>query len=125
MLLMQLNSVVLPEPFGPMKPQISPGPTWKETPLSAASAPKRTVMPRASSKGAPRLAAQGPALARTSSQPVPDLRRGPGSTLPHSSQRGKRGRGQLGDYRPEFLGRRREEVLHLLELALVGVVPLE
>src|SRR5688572_5895726 len=29
-----LNVVVLPAPFGPSKPTISPGPTWIETPLT-------------------------------------------------------------------------------------------
>src|SRR5215510_7451720 len=41
----QLNSVVLPEPFGPISPTISPGSTSKETPLSAVKPPKRLVTP--------------------------------------------------------------------------------
>jgi hypothetical protein len=36
---MLLNSVVLPEPFGPMTPTISPGPTFSETPSTALMAP--------------------------------------------------------------------------------------
>jgi hypothetical protein len=42
---MQLNSVVLPEPFGPISPRISPSRTSKETPLSAVNPPKRLVTP--------------------------------------------------------------------------------
>ena len=36
---MLLNSVVLPEPFGPITPTISPGPTDKLTPSTALIAP--------------------------------------------------------------------------------------
>ena len=43
MLLMQLNSVVLPEPFGPIRPQIWPSDTVNETWSSAVSPPKRTT----------------------------------------------------------------------------------
>src|SRR5215467_14509266 len=39
---MQLNSVVLPAPFGPIRPQISPACTAHETPSSARTPPKRT-----------------------------------------------------------------------------------
>src|SRR5215813_1353781 len=42
---MQLNAVVLPEPFGPMSPRISPSRTSNETPLSAVKSPKRFVSP--------------------------------------------------------------------------------
>src|SRR6266568_2051328 len=38
---MRLSSVVLPAPFGPMMPRISPGATAKLTPSTAASPPKR------------------------------------------------------------------------------------
>src|SRR5580704_5610409 len=48
---MQLNSVVLPDPFGPIKPQIWLRPTSKETPLSATTPPKRTATSRTLSKG--------------------------------------------------------------------------
>src|SRR5712692_8739360 len=39
----QLKQVVLPEPFGPMRPRISPSCTSKETALSAVKPPKRLV----------------------------------------------------------------------------------
>src|SRR3989304_3280284 len=38
--LIMLNVVVLPDPLGPTRPKISDFPTWKETPLTAASPPK-------------------------------------------------------------------------------------
>ncbi len=49
--LRQLNSVVLPAPFGPIRPQMSPRRTSKLTPSSATMPPKRTVTPRTLSKG--------------------------------------------------------------------------
>jgi hypothetical protein len=42
---MTLNSVVLPAPFGPMRPVIEPSPTDSVHPASAATPPKRLVMP--------------------------------------------------------------------------------
>ena len=39
----QLNIVVLPEPFGPIRPRISPGTTSNETALSAVKPPKCLV----------------------------------------------------------------------------------
>src|SRR5712691_11414606 len=42
---MQLKAVVLPEPFGPMRPRISPFLTSKDTPLRAVNPPKRLVSP--------------------------------------------------------------------------------
>ncbi len=50
--LMQLNSVVLPEPFGPIRPQICPAPTVNDTPASATMPPKRTATSTTSSSGA-------------------------------------------------------------------------
>ena len=41
----QLKRVVLPEPFGPMRPRISPSFTSKETAFSAVKPPKRFVRP--------------------------------------------------------------------------------
>src|SRR6266540_3530415 len=41
----QLNSVVLPEPLGPISPRISPSRTSKDTRLSAVNPPKRLVTP--------------------------------------------------------------------------------
>ena len=40
---MQLKAVVLPEPFGPMSPRISPSRTSNDTRLSAVKSPKRLV----------------------------------------------------------------------------------
>src|SRR3979409_1365648 len=40
-----LNSVVLPEPFGPIRPTISPSFTAKSTPARATRPPKRQVTP--------------------------------------------------------------------------------
>src|SRR5881296_3200870 len=44
--LRQLKSVVLPAPFGPMRPTICPASTSKETESSARMPPKRTVRSR-------------------------------------------------------------------------------
>src|SRR6266849_329725 len=41
----QLNSVVLPEPLGPISPRISPSRTSNDTPLSAVKPPNRFVSP--------------------------------------------------------------------------------
>src|SRR5712692_8833229 len=49
---MQLMSVVLPEPFGPMRPSRSPALTWRLTRLSAVKPPKRLVRP-STSRSAP------------------------------------------------------------------------
>ena len=38
-----LNNVVLPAPFGPIRPTISPATTWNVTSLTATSPPKRRV----------------------------------------------------------------------------------
>src|SRR5215207_2272991 len=40
---MQLNSVVLPAPFGPISPHISPSATSKAGPSKAKTPPKRTT----------------------------------------------------------------------------------
>src|SRR5258708_12545757 len=40
---MQLKSVVLPAPFGPIRPTMRPGATSKETPSRATMPPKRTA----------------------------------------------------------------------------------
>src|SRR2546429_5592045 len=47
--LMMLNSVVLPEPFGPITAWIVPCATESETPSSAVRPPKRLVTPVSSS----------------------------------------------------------------------------
>src|SRR3989449_11387566 len=45
----QLMSVVLPEPFGPIRPNRSPALTWSVTRSSARKPPKRLVRPSTSS----------------------------------------------------------------------------
>src|ERR1700735_494793 len=47
---MQLKSVVLPVPLGPIKPQIAPRATSKETSSSAVTPPNRIVTPRTASR---------------------------------------------------------------------------
>src|SRR5262245_5683614 len=42
---MQLIMVVLPDPFGPIRPRRSPSPRWRSTPFSATNPPKRLVSP--------------------------------------------------------------------------------
>src|SRR5437773_8533885 len=42
---MTLNSVVLPEPFGPMRPRMAPLPTSRSSASSATRPPKRTLRP--------------------------------------------------------------------------------
>ena len=46
-----LKKVVLPAPFGPIRPTIAPSGIVKSTPLTATSPPKRRTTPRASSRG--------------------------------------------------------------------------
>src|SRR6185503_8536542 len=48
---MQLKSVVLPEPLGPMRPRISPSRTSKDTAFSAVKPPNRLVRPVTVSMG--------------------------------------------------------------------------
>src|ERR1017187_7730006 len=50
---MQLTNVVLPAPFGPRTPRISPRRIVRSTPSSAARPPKRFVMPVATRIGSP------------------------------------------------------------------------
>src|SRR5437868_927852 len=52
---MRLSSVVLPEPFGPKIPKISPGLMENETSDTAVSPPKRFVNSKTSSSTAPSL----------------------------------------------------------------------
>src|SRR5438270_10486460 len=47
----RLKIVVLPEPFGPIRPRISPGLTAKDTPLTARNPPNRLARPATSSTG--------------------------------------------------------------------------
>src|SRR2546429_83195 len=63
---MQLKSVVLPAPFGPIRPTMRPGATSKETPSRATMPPKRTA------PSAPRInadCAAGPASAAKGTPP--------------------------------------------------------
>ena len=46
-----LNSVVLPAPFGPMRPMICPSCRSRLTLLTASRPPKRTLMSRSSAAG--------------------------------------------------------------------------
>src|SRR2546428_3885585 len=46
---MQLTSVVLPDPFGPIRPRISPAARVRSTPASAATPPNRLTTPRTES----------------------------------------------------------------------------
>src|SRR6266700_4030604 len=48
---MQLTSVLLPEPFGPIRPRRSPGSTMRSTLSSAVKPPKRLVIAEISSSG--------------------------------------------------------------------------
>src|SRR5438128_3490029 len=50
---MQLRSVVLPAPFGPMMPRMSPSSTPKLTPASALTPPKRLLTSLTASKVTP------------------------------------------------------------------------
>ena len=57
---MQLKIVLLPEPFGPMRPRISPSSTAKETSLTAEKPPNLFVRPETRSiaiAARPRLSA--------------------------------------------------------------------
>src|SRR5207245_10644077 len=56
---MQLNSVVLPAPLGPMRPTISPASMASETSRFAARPPKRLVEASTRSRGAMRYAVAG------------------------------------------------------------------
>ena len=59
---MTLNAVVLPAPFGPIRPEICPDSTSNETPSRATMPPKRNVISRTDSNVA---TASGSLLART------------------------------------------------------------
>src|SRR5438093_10697603 len=48
---MQLNVVLLPEPFGPMRPRISPSSSSNETLFTARKAPNLLVRPETLSMG--------------------------------------------------------------------------
>src|SRR5947207_5549363 len=50
-LVMRLNTVDLPAPFGPITARVSPGSSARLTPSTATSAPKRRTRPRHSSSG--------------------------------------------------------------------------
>src|SRR5437667_330142 len=56
---MQLNSVVLPAPLGPISPRICPSSRVKETPSRATMPPNRKAISRISSSGAWAWSAEG------------------------------------------------------------------
>src|SRR3954470_9414703 len=56
---MTLNSVVLPAPFGPIKPVTVPACTLNVAELTAVTPPKRTVTPSTSSNGAEPFVSRG------------------------------------------------------------------
>src|SRR6516165_5472511 len=71
---MQLNSVVLPAPFGPISPQMAPQATSKLTFSSAVTPPKRIETPstaRSPASGAPPSLSAVPALGSASSMNLP------------------------------------------------------
>ena len=81
---MQLKSVVLPAPFGPIRPQMAPAATSKETSCSAVTPPNRIVNPLTASKGQERRSALSltpAALASASSIDV-SLPASPGRSTP-------------------------------------------
>src|SRR5689334_5650176 len=56
---MQLKSVVLPAPFGPIRPTMRPGATSNDTPSSATMPPKRTATSCTRSSACPASAVKG------------------------------------------------------------------
>src|SRR4051794_29129539 len=56
---MQLKSVVLPAPFGPIRPTMLPGATSNDTPSSATMPPKRTATSCTRSSACPASAVKG------------------------------------------------------------------
>src|SRR5216684_1463604 len=73
---MQFTNVVLPDPFGPIRPRISPRPSLRSTPASAAIPPNRFASPAISSTapGAP-SPGRGIGQARHHDRKFEDLRR--------------------------------------------------
>ena len=61
---MQLKSVVLPDPFGPMIPTSSPAPTVRSMSASAVTPAKRLVSPATSRTGGGHVALRGAAPPR-------------------------------------------------------------
>src|SRR5580658_2525990 len=61
-MLIQRNSVVFPEPLGPITTTVRPRGTDRETPRSTALAPNRLIRPRISSMGRGSVSGKDPAL---------------------------------------------------------------
>src|SRR6266404_771040 len=74
---MQLNSVVLPAPLGPMRPTISPASMASDTSRLASRPPKRLVQDSRLSSGAMALGRRRPAPAQPA---APGQREQPGGT---------------------------------------------
>src|SRR5437660_1799255 len=72
--LIALKSVVLPAPFGPMRPVMEPSPTDSVQPVSASTPPNRLVTPVIVRSG---VVTGPPSWRRTSSTKFWDLVRGP------------------------------------------------
>ena len=75
---MQLKSVVLPAPFGPIRPQIAPWATSKDTSWRAVTPPNRIVTPSTTSRAeacgsAPTSARPAFATARSMGLPLPGV----------------------------------------------------
>ena len=86
---MQLNIVVLPEPFGPINPRISPSATSKDTSLSAVNPPKRLTAPDTARSGVTGCGGE-PGRGRPALGPRWNDGRGPGGPRP-SDQRAANG----------------------------------
>ena len=71
----QLMSVVLPDPFGPMRPKRSPALTDKVTPFSAVKPPKRLTSPCTSSSAGAKLSGLAGAAPGPGSPRAPGRRR--------------------------------------------------
>src|SRR5258705_10995033 len=82
---MQLKSVVLPEPLGPMRPRISPSRTSKDTPFSAVKPPKCLVRLVTVSMGTD----AGPGARERPARPI--------SAQPRAAHGEEAGSGRMGD----------------------------
>src|SRR5712691_3716424 len=133
----QLNSVVLPEPLGPMSPRISPSRTSHDTALSAVNPPNRFVSPETVSMAdrGYRASFERRLRRRNRRGRLGGGRRGPLRRLTHGKRRGRRqrqdglgGRHGLGEDQLELafddLEHRREGALVLPGEAMAGRVEL-
>src|SRR4051794_7512537 len=93
--------VVLPAPFGPSRPKISPAATWKSIPSTATMSPYRLISPRTSTTGSvatERVAAIGGWYKRGTRRRRRSLARGVEPPTPVDVERDQ---GVLGRRRPE------------------------